>query len=73
MRVVVYAEDVDISDEDIDKSDIILDIDEDQKGFTIKRHTNLAPNFRLYPSCRYPKRHMSELKHIILSGGLKNV
>ena len=73
MRIVVYAENVELSDEDIDKSDIILDIDEDRKGFTIKRHTNLAPHFRLFPTCRYPKRHMSELKHIILSGGKQNV
>ena len=67
MKIVVYVEDVELSDQDINKANVILDVDEDSKGFTIKRHTNLAPNFRLYPTCKYPHRHISELKHIILS------
>jgi hypothetical protein len=72
MKILVYAENVELSDKDIDKIDVILDVDEDHKGFTIKRHTKLS-NTRLYPSIKAPHRHMSELKHIILSGGFKNV
>lgn len=67
MKIVVYEDDIVMSDNDIDKASVILDVNEDNKGFTIKRHTRLAPHFRIYPSCRYPHRHMSELRHIILA------
>ena len=67
MIVVVYPDEYKLTDEEIDKSKAVLEINEDHKSFKIKRHLPLAPNFRLYPSCRYPDRHISGLKSIILA------
>ena len=67
MRVVLYAKNVPMTDDQIDEADVVLELDEDLKGFTIKRHTTLS-NTRLYPSIKAPHRHMSELKHILLAG-----
>jgi hypothetical protein len=68
MRIFVYADDIDLSDKEIDEVSIILDITEDRKGFIIKRHTALS-NTRLFPKyCKGASlRHISELKHILLA------
>ena len=65
MKVLVFA-DNDVSDDLIDRCNVMLTIDEDKKGFKIDRHTALS-NTRLFMELLGNKRHMSELKHILLA------
>ena len=72
MKVLIYTNDIQLSDEEIDKTSVILDIDEGEKGFTIERHIGMS-NTRLYPKfCNGdPHMHMSHLKNILLAAKRK--
>ena len=66
MKILVFAENVDISDDLIDKCDVMVTVNEDRKGFEINRHVALS-NTRIFMKLLGYKRHMSELKHILLA------
>ena len=68
MKIVVFADNVDVNDDLIDKSDVVITVDEDRKGFQINRHVVICPNSRLFLNAVHGgHRHMSELKHILLA------
>ncbi len=65
MKILVFAEDVD-TDDLVDKCNVMVTVNEDRKGFEIQRHVALS-NTRLFMKLLGYKRHISELKHILLA------
>lgn len=57
MKILVME---DINLNAIANANIVLEVDEDKKGFTVIKHRHLG--------ITDDHRHMSELKHILLSG-----
>ena len=66
MKIVVFPDEYEVTDEMIDDSQCVLTISEDKKSFTIERQPALS-NTRLFMKHKGYKRHIGELKSIILA------
>ena len=69
MKILVFTDD-NVSDKMVDACQVMITLDEDKKGFTINRHTALS-NTRLFIDHLGHRRHISELKHILLADVIK--
>jgi len=66
MKILVFPEDVEITDDLIDKCNTMVTINNDRNGFVIDRQVALS-NTRLFMKHLGYKRSMSELKHILMA------
>ena len=66
MKILVFPDDYNITDEMIDDCQCFITVDTDHKSFLIERQPALS-NTRLFMKHLGYKRHIGQLKHILLA------